>query len=144
MSRELLAHKIDVAFLAEPFLSIAEVSMGAREVTNLDEGAGTAFPMRGYAVTKQFAQRYPRTVAAFQRALEQGQQIADTSRRAAELAMEAFNATDGVTPQIAAIMTYDVYPVGPVNSTAIQRVADDMLQLRLLQRSFNVRQMIGS
>jgi NitT/TauT family transport system substrate-binding protein len=102
--------------------------------------------MRGYTVTKQFAQRYPRTVAAFQRALEQGQQIADTNRQAADLAMEAFKATDDVTPRIAAIMNYDSYPVGPVgpvDSIAIQRVADDMRQLGLLQHSFNVRQMIG-
>ncbi len=100
--------------------------------------------MRGYTVTKQFARRYPRTVAAFLRALEQGQQIADANRHAAELAMEAFIASDGVTPQTAAIMTYDSYPVGPVNDVAIQRVADDMVKLGLLERSFDIRQMIGS
>jgi NitT/TauT family transport system substrate-binding protein len=99
--------------------------------------------VRGYAVTRQFAQRYPRTLAAFLRALEQGQQIADTDRHAAEQAMEAFHATDGVTPQIAALMTFDSYPVGPVNSVAIQRVADDMVQLGLIKQRFDVRQMIG-
>jgi NitT/TauT family transport system substrate-binding protein len=143
MTQELLAHKIDAAFLSDPFLSIAEESAGLTELTNLDGGAAEAMPMRGYTVTKQFAQRYPRTVAAFQRALEQGQQIADTNRHAADLAMEAFHATDGVTPQIAAIMTYDSYPVGPVDSVEIQRVADDMFQLGLLKQRFNVRQMIG-
>lgn len=144
MTKELRSHKIDVAFLAEPFLSTAEESVGAAELTNLDEGAVEAFPMRGYTVTKQFARRYPRTVAAFLRALEQGQQIADANRHAAELAMEAFIASDGVTPQTAAIMTYDSYPVGPVNDVAIQRVADDMVKLGLLERSFDIRQMIGS
>jgi NitT/TauT family transport system substrate-binding protein len=143
MAKELLSHKIDVAFLAEPFLSTAEESVGAAQLTDLDEGAVEAFPMRGYTVTKQFARRYPKTVAAFLRALEQGQQIADSNRHAAELAMEAFIASDGVTAQTAAIMTYDSYPVGPVISTAIQRVADDMLKLGLLERSFDVRQMIG-
>lgn len=144
MTKELLSRKIDVAFPGEPFLSTAEESVGAAQLTDLDQGAVEAFPMRGYTVTEQFARRYPTTVAAFLRALEQGQQIADSDRHAAELGMEAFVASDGVTPQTAAIMTYDSYPVGPVESTAIQRVADDMVKLGLLPRSFNVLQMIGS
>jgi NitT/TauT family transport system substrate-binding protein len=143
MAHELKAHKIDAAFLSEPFLSSAEESAGLAELTNLDSGAAVGLPMRGFTVTKQFAQRYPRTVAAFTRALEQGQQIADTDRQAAEQAMEAFHATDDVTPQIAAIMTFDSYPVGPVDGIEIQRVADDMVQLGLLKQRFNVQQMIG-
>jgi hypothetical protein len=58
--------------------------------------------------------------------------------------MEAFHATDDVTPQIAALMTFDSYPVGPVDGIQIQRVADDMVQLGLLTQRFNVQQMIGS
>lgn len=144
MTKMLLEHKIDAAFLEEPYISTGEESQGLAELSNLDEGAVAAYPMRGYTVTKEFAQRYPRTLAAFERALQEGQQIADTDRHIAELAMEAFKSTDGVTPQTAAIMTFDQYPVGPVDSTAIQRVADDMLQFGLLQHSFNVSQMIGS
>jgi NitT/TauT family transport system substrate-binding protein len=139
----LLEHKIDAAFLEEPFLSTAEESVGVAELTNLDDGAVAAFPMRGYTVTKEFAQRYPRTLAAFERALQEGQEIADTDRHIAELAMEAFKSTDGVTQQTAAIMTFDSYPVGAIDATDIQRVADDMLQFGLLRQRFNVRQMIG-
>ena len=106
-------------------------------------GSGLGYPMRGYTVTQRFADRYPRTLAAFRRALEQGQEIADADRHGAEAAMEAFTATDGVTPATAALLTFDYYPVGPVDEIAIQRVADDMLQLGLLQRSFDVRQMVG-
>jgi ABC-type nitrate/sulfonate/bicarbonate transport system substrate-binding protein len=97
MAQELLAHKIDVAFLSEPFISIGEETTGLTALTNLDGGA----------------------------------------------AEEAFHATYGITPQIAAIMTYDSYPVGSVNDIQIQRVADDMLQLGLLKKHFNVQQMIG-
>jgi NitT/TauT family transport system substrate-binding protein len=143
MTRMLLEHKIDAAFLEEPFLSTAEESVGVAELTNLDDGAVAAFPMRGYTVTKEFAQRYPRTLAAFERALQEGQEIADTDRHIAELAMEAFKSTDGVTQQTAAIMTFDSYPVGAIDATDIQRVADDMLQFGLLRQRFNVRQMIG-
>jgi NitT/TauT family transport system substrate-binding protein len=143
MTRMLLEHKIDAAFLEEPFLSTAEESVGVAELTNLDDGAVAEFPMRGYTVTKEFARRYPRTLAAFERALQEGQEIADTNRHIAELAMEAFKATDGVTAQTAAIMTFDSYPVGAIDATDVQRVADDMLQFGLLRQRFNVRQMIG-
>jgi NitT/TauT family transport system substrate-binding protein len=142
MTQALQAHDIDVAFLEEPYISTAEESVGVTELTDLDAGAAHALPMRGYTVTKQFARRYPRTVAAFLRALEAGQEIADTNRRAAELATEAF--TGSVSPRIAAMMTFATYPVGSVDSVPIQRVADDMLSFGLLQESFNVQQMIGA
>lgn len=143
MTQMLMEHKVDVAFLPEPFVSIAEEAAGVTELTNLDQGSSEAFPIEGYTVTKEFAARNPNTVAAFRRALEQGQQIADTDRGAAEQAMAAFKATDGVSPQIAAVMTFESYPLGQVDSVRLQRVADDMFQFGLLPSRFNVRQMIG-
>lgn len=142
MTQALVSHQVDVAFLAEPFVSLAEETVGALELTNLDEGANNAFPIEGYAVTKRWAAKYPGTLAAFQRALEQGQEIADTNRSAAERAMEAYRSTDGVDPQIAAVMTFESYPLGGVDSVRLQRVADVMQQFALLPSSFDVRQMI--
>ena len=113
------------------------------ELTNLDQGASEAFPIEGYTVTKQFASKYPRTLAAFRLALEQGQEIADTNRSEAEQAMAAFKATDGVSRDTAAVMTFESYPLGGVDSTRIQRVADDMRRFGLLPANFSVRQMIG-
>jgi NitT/TauT family transport system substrate-binding protein len=143
MTQMLVDHKVDVAFLAEPFISIAEETTGVTELTNLDQGSVQAFPIEGYTVTKQFAKKYPGTLAAFERALEQGQEIADTSRGAAEQGTEAFKATDGVSPQTAAVITFESYPLGRVDSVRIQRVADDMYHFGLLPRSFDVRQIIG-
>lgn len=143
MTQMLMEHKVDVAFLAEPFVSIAEEAVGVTELTNMDQGASEAFPIEGYTVTKQFVARNPKTLAAFKRALEQGQQIADTNRGAAEQAMAAFKATDGVSPEIAAVMTFESYPLGQVDSVRLQRVANDMRQFGLLSRNFNVRQIVG-
>lgn len=143
MTKMLMEHKVDVAFLAEPFVSIAEEAVGVTELTNMDQGASEAFPIQGYTVTKEFAARYPNTLAAFKRALEQGQDIADTSRGAAEQATAAFKATDGVSPQIAAVITFESYPLGRVDIVRLQRVADDMHQFGLLSRKFNVRQIVG-
>jgi NitT/TauT family transport system substrate-binding protein len=143
MTQALVSHQVDVAFLAEPFVSLAETTVGAVPLTDMDEGPANAFPIEGYAVTKQWAKRYPRTLAAFERALEQGQQIAAQNGGAAEAAMKAFSSTDGVTSEIGALLTFESYPLGPVDPERIQEVADAMRQFRLIPDSFNVHQIIG-
>jgi NitT/TauT family transport system substrate-binding protein len=143
MTKALVSHQVDVAFLAEPFISLAEETAGAVQLTNLDGGASQAFPIEGYAVTKQWAKKYPATLAAFERALAQGQEIADTDRHAAEQAMEAYQSTDGVSSEIGAILTFESYPLGQVDSVRIQRVANEMQQFGLISGSFDVRRIIG-
>jgi len=142
MAAMLKAGKIDAAVLPEPFASQAEQSMGVTLLADLDQGATSAFPVQGCAVTRQWAARYPKTLAAFRAAFEQGQQIADTSRSAVEQAMEALPKPLGVTPVTAAVMALDSYPVGPVDVVRIQRVADVMRQF-LGFPDFNARAMIG-
>ena len=140
MAQALLTHQVNVAFLAEPFVTLAQQADGLTELTNLDEGQSTAFPIEGYTVTKEFAKKYPGTLAAFERALEQGQEIADTDRFAAEKAMVAFSGIDAVT---AAIVTFESYPIGQVDAVRIQRVADDMREFHLIPQ-FKVSQIIGA
>jgi ABC-type nitrate/sulfonate/bicarbonate transport system substrate-binding protein len=98
--------------------------------------------VQGCAVTRQWAAVHPATLAAFRAAFEQGQQIADTSRAAVEQAMEALPAPFGLTKVQAAVMALDSYPVGPVDVTRLQRVADVMHQF-LGFPTFSVRQMTG-
>ena len=83
------------------------------------------------------------TLAAFRAALEQGQQIADTSRLAVEQAMEALPAPLVVTAVTAAVMALDSYPVGPVDVVRLQRVAEVMRQFLGFPR-FSVRSMLMS
>lgn len=132
-------HKVQAAWLPEPFLSLAEQQIGAREILDLDQGSVAGFPVVGYAVTRAFEQRYPRTVTAFIRALERGQAMADSSRPAVEHAAEAFL---GMTPLTAAVMALPAFPLG-VDRIRLQRVADAMQQFGLLKQPFNVGQMIG-
>ena len=84
-------------------------------------------------VTKQWAAKHPRTLAAFYQALEQGQRIADTSRAAVEQVMMDIPAPFNVSKQTAAVLALDSYPVsdGPVGSVdkvRLQRVVDVMRQ----------------
>ncbi len=142
MAAMLKAGKISAAVLPEPFASQAEQSMGVTLLADLDEGATAAFPVQGCAVTRQWAAQHPVELAAFRAAFEQGQEIADTNRAAVEQAMEALPKGLAVSRVTAAVMALDNYPVGPVDTVRIQRVADVMRQF-LGFPVFNVASMIN-
>ena len=142
MAAMLKEGKIAAAVLPEPFASQAEQSMGVTVLADLDQGATSAFPVQGCAVTRQWAALHPATLAAFRAAFEQGQGIADTDRAAVEQAMEALPKPLGLSRETAAVMALDSYPVGPVDPVRIQRVADVMREF-LGFPVFDVRSMIG-
>jgi NitT/TauT family transport system substrate-binding protein len=133
MPDELKSAAVSAAVMPEPYASGAEEAQGGVPLADLDQGATTSFPIEGYVVTKKWAAEHPRTLAAFYRALEQGQQIADVSRAAAEQAMVDMPAPFGVSAETAAVVALDSYPVstGPVGSVdkiRLQRVVDVMRQ----------------
>ena len=133
MTGELKSAAVSAAVMPEPYASGAEEAQGGVPLADLDQGATTNFPVEGYVVTKKWAAEHPRTLAAFYRALEQGQRIADVSRAAAEQAMVDMPAPFGVSAETAAVMALDSYPVstGPVGSVdkiRLQRVVDVMRQ----------------
>ena len=148
MATELKSGAVSAAVLPEPFSSGAEQAEGGIPLVDLNQGATTSFPVEGYVVTKQWAAKYPHTLAAFYKALEEGQQIADTSRAAVEAAMEDVRAPFGVSKATAAVMGLDSYPVstGPVGSVdkiRLQRVVDVMQQF-IGFPSFNIDSMLMS
>jgi NitT/TauT family transport system substrate-binding protein len=140
MAAALERHRVDVAWMPEPFVSSTEEQLGAQDISDLDSGSAAGFPLVGYAATRAWEQRYPRTEAAFLRALEKGQKVADTDRAAVEHAMEAFL---GVPPQVAAVIALPQYILGSVNHARMRRVADAMQRFGMLKLRFNVSQMIG-
>jgi NitT/TauT family transport system substrate-binding protein len=143
MGGMLASDKINAAVLPEPFASQAEQQYGAVPLTDLNQGATEEFPIEGYVVTKQWAAQYPNTLKRFLAALEVGQEISDTNRRAVETAFESLNGPQNgeVTPGIAAVMALDNYPIG-LDATRIQRVADVMYQFGVLKARFNVSNML--
>src|SRR5271166_494585 len=70
---QLQAGAWSAAFLAEPYVTIAEEDYGMQVVADLDQGATMNFPIDGYVVTQSWAKDHPGTAAAFTRAIEQGQ-----------------------------------------------------------------------
>jgi NitT/TauT family transport system substrate-binding protein len=133
MPDELSSDAVSAAVMPEPFASGAEEAQGGVPLADLDQGATTGFPIEGYVVTKQWAARYPHTLAAFYTALEQGQRLADVSRAAVEQAMVDMPAPFGVSAETASVMALDSYPVsgglpGSVDKIRLQRVVDVMRQ----------------
>jgi NitT/TauT family transport system substrate-binding protein len=147
MPAELKAGAFNAVVLNEPFGSIAALSDGAATLADFDQGATTNFPVEGYVVTKQWAQKYPRTLAAFYKALEEGQQIADTNRGAVEAAFESLPSPLGLSKATAAVMSLENYPVstgppGSVDTVQLRRVVDVMQQFIGFDPSFNIDSML--
>src|SRR5690348_15764148 len=133
MTAKLQSGAISAALLPEPFASGAEEAQGIVPLADLNQGATTSFPVAGYVVTKQWAAKYPHTLAAFYTAIEEGQQIADTNRADVEEAMMDIPAPFGVSRQTAAVLALGSYPVshgpaGSVDKIRLERVVSVMQQ----------------
>jgi NitT/TauT family transport system substrate-binding protein len=129
MPGQLRAGVWDAAFLAEPYVSLAGEEYGERVFADLDQGATLNFPIDGYVATQAWAKKYPKTAAAFVRAIEEGQTLADTDRAAVEAAI---GESDKLPPEVTAVMALPDFPTGPVDETSIQREAEAMLQFGML------------
>ena len=144
MAQQLAAGKIAAAAMPEPFATAAEQQYGAVKLADLNQGATEEFPIQGYVATRAWAAANPNTLKAFVTALEQGQEIADTSRPAVEQAMESLNGpmNGQIPPIVAAVMALNNYPIG-IDKARLQRVADEMFQFGLLHTRFDVGQLLG-
>jgi NitT/TauT family transport system substrate-binding protein len=134
-------HKIDAAWLPEPFGTDAEQEYGAVQLADFDQGAIQDFPIGTIVGNVQWVRTHPDTVAAFLRAFQQGQQIADTDRAAAEKALVL---NTGVSKLVAATMTLDTYPL-VMDVPVMQRVANAMFEFGVtpgLKQPYDIAEMI--
>jgi NitT/TauT family transport system substrate-binding protein len=128
VAKMLTSNAVSASFAAEPFVSQDEESAGVQELADLDQGSTLDFPIEGYAVTEEWAQKYPNTLKAFVRALSEGQEIADTNRSAVEKAIERYLGISAVT---AASIALPAFPTG-VDPVRLQRVISAMVRFGLL------------
>ncbi len=136
------------AFLAEPYVTMAEESYGEQELADLDQGATVNFPIDGYVATQKWIRQHPKTAAAFVRAIEEGQTLADNDPTAVRAAMAE---SDQLTPVVTAVMALPGFPIGPVDERRIQRTAEAMLEFGMLGQQYEteveqgtlVKSMIG-
>ena len=79
-------------------------------LADFDQGSMQNFPFTGYIGSTSWVRTHASTVAAFLRALAEGQELADTDRAAVESAMEKYT---GIAPL-----------VGPARARPDQGLAD--------------------
>jgi NitT/TauT family transport system substrate-binding protein len=142
ISQQLDEGQASAAAVPEPFATEGEQQYGLQELADVDQGVTTDFPLEGYAVTQAWAHKYPRTLAAFDSALAEGQEIADTDRTAFKMAAEKFL---GIKPVAAAVLNPPDYPLS-VAPTQLQRVVDTMVQFGMLPQKdapFRITKMTG-
>jgi NitT/TauT family transport system substrate-binding protein len=140
---ELTKGTVDAAFAPEPFVSLDGMQAGTQILADLDQGGSNDFPIQGVAVTDAWAKANPNTLAAFERAYAQGQELADTDRAAVESAVEKFL---GLPPLAAALISLPNFPAG-VDAVRLQRLVDAMVRFGLLSKQyagFKISSIIGN
>jgi NitT/TauT family transport system substrate-binding protein len=139
MPAALAAGKIDAAYETEPYVTEAVKRYGVQSVADMDSGATQDLPMTGYGVLASWAATYPRTAAAFARAVEQGNAIAATNLATLQHVLAS---ALRLNPAVTGVMATGTFPTS-ANPVQIQRVADLMLQYGQLKRRFSVESMVG-
>jgi len=133
------AGKVDAIWLPEPLGTIAEQDLGAVPLADFDQGSMQNFPFTGYIGTAQWVRTHPGAVARFLRALDEGQEIADTDREVVESAMEKYT---GIPALVADNMSIDSYPLS-MDLPELQRVSDSMFQYGLTAGAKSAYQVIN-
>jgi NitT/TauT family transport system substrate-binding protein len=135
MGAALNSHQADAISVVEPFITENELAFGAQPVMSTCTGPTATFPISGYFATSTFLQKYPNTARAFQRALDRGQALADSSRSDVEEIMPSY--IKGLTANAAAVVNLGNFPTS-IDETHLQRVASAMVSGHLVTRNFSV------
>jgi NitT/TauT family transport system substrate-binding protein len=130
--------KFDAAFVVEPFVTVMEKA-GAHPLADVMTGPLQDFPVSGWGTTAWFAQRYPKTVAAFQRAIVKAQQLAAASQALVRQTLP--NYIKGLLPQVANVMSLGTFNT-TLSLTRLERVSDVMEQFKVLPKNFSVKPMV--
>jgi NitT/TauT family transport system substrate-binding protein len=131
--------EVNAAFEVPPFITVAEAKAGAKPLIDLMSGPMAGFPSTGWATDASFLAKYPKTVAAFQRAIEKGQQVAASDPALVRKILPAH--IKGLSASLASVMALQTYNT-TLSATRLQRVVDVMQQFGYLPSSFNLNSVL--
>jgi NitT/TauT family transport system substrate-binding protein len=138
MDKALANHDVDAVHAAEPFGTVFQQKLGARMVIDGGGPPTTGLPVSGYVSTQDFVTKYPKTAAAFQRAIEKAQALAASDRKQVENVLPSYAKVDART---AATLSFPGYPTS-VDPAGLQRLSDLMVQQGLLKSPIDVPSVI--
>ena len=130
---------VDAAFAIPPFVTLMETQIGAHQLADLMTGPLNNIPSTGWTTTTYEEQHYPKTVAAFQRAILQAQQVVASKPDLVRSLLPS--KVKNMTTKLANIIALQTY-VPTLSETSIQRVANVMEQFGALKTKVDVAQLI--
>jgi NitT/TauT family transport system substrate-binding protein len=134
MSAALASHEVAAAYCPQPYAQEIEEQIGATELADLNQGGVEGMLIGGYTATAAWAQKYPRTAAAFAASVNEASGIADSDFTAVQ---QAFRAGLGISAGVAGAMATGFYPTS-VPTNGLAQVASLMQQFRELSPAVNV------
>lgn len=138
MNAALTNHQVDAIVILEPYLTQAETA-GAVTVLDATSGPTNEIPIGGLATTAGFAEKNPKTLAAFQRAVGKAQ-AEMTDRSIVEQTLPTYTK---ITADTAPLLNLGTWPA-TVDATHLQRVSDLMTQFGMLSQPFDVAPLLPS
>jgi NitT/TauT family transport system substrate-binding protein len=134
----LKAGNVDAAFVTEPFLSQTQTDAGALPIFDTASGPTADMPTAGWGSTGDFVEKNPNTIAAFQRAMQKGTDLALSDRTLVEPLLVKFSGVDENIAKVATLLTFQ----SKLDATRIQRVPDLMLEFEVIKSELDVSKMI--
>jgi NitT/TauT family transport system substrate-binding protein len=138
MDKALSNHDVDAVHTGEPFGSVFQKKLGARMVIDGGGAPITGLPVSGYVSTQDFVTKYPKTAAAFQRAIQKAQALAANDRKQVESVLPGYAKVDAAT---AATLVLPGYPTS-LDPARLQRLSDLMVRHGLLKTGIDVPSVI--
>ncbi|WP_284746799.1 ABC transporter substrate-binding protein [Amycolatopsis sp. RTGN1] len=131
--------QVDAALLPEPFLSQAAKTAGAIPVIDVNSGATQEFPLSGYGATSKWVKANPKTLAAFQRALQKATSETNKDRSKIEPLLVKYAKIDEATAKLLSLPSFGA----TLDARRLQRVPDLMLQMGAITTKVDAAAMIA-
>jgi NitT/TauT family transport system substrate-binding protein len=138
MGAALQKGQVDAVHTAEPFGTDIQRKLDARLVLDGGTGPVAGLPVSGYLTTQRFVSRYPKTAAAFQRAIGKAQQLASSDRTKVDQVLPSYAHIDAKT---ASALSLPALPAS-TDPVSMQRLADLMLRNGLLKTAIDAKSLI--
>ncbi|AQZ66072.1 putative extracellular solute-binding protein [[Actinomadura] parvosata subsp. kistnae] len=140
MGNTIQSGQADAGWITEPFITANQSKFGFRKLVDTMTGQTADLPIAGWMATEEWASKYPKTLAAFQRAISKAQQLASSDRKEIEAMLPKYTQIDAKT---ASVITLGAYP-SELNANRLQKVADLMLEYGYLKNPIDVKSVIAA
>jgi NitT/TauT family transport system substrate-binding protein len=131
--------QVDAALLPEPFLSQAAKTAGAIPVIDVNTGATQDFPLSGFGALTKWVKANPKTLAAFQRALQRATSETNKDRSKIEPLLVKYAKIDEDTAKLLSLPSFGA----TLDARRLQRVPDLMLQMGAITSKVDAAAMIA-